>query len=268
MKIFSPSQNRRAFTMVEIAICLAIIGIGLVGIIGVLPYGMNTQRDNREETVIGQDASHLIELIRNGTRGADDLTNYVVAITNTVTFYDGLGIVKGTDVYGYTFAASSLNGGSISHLFDLNCGTNIIGLLSTPEFLTNIYGGFGMRPLPNVFHGGYSNHVVAYVRSISGLAAEKPPQDNQIMREDTFTYRLFVLNAPVVQDSNTVNLAYNRLIGGTFHELRMTFLWPLLPNGQTGSGRHTFRTAIAGDLRPDPNNGWFYYGPQTFSTQP
>ena len=38
-----------AFTMIEIAICLAIIGIALVAIIGVLPLGMNVQRDNREE---------------------------------------------------------------------------------------------------------------------------------------------------------------------------------------------------------------------------
>ena len=50
---FRPTNNRldtAAFTMVEIAICLAIIGFALVAIIGVLPIGMNTQRDNREET--------------------------------------------------------------------------------------------------------------------------------------------------------------------------------------------------------------------------
>ena len=33
----------------------------------------------------------------------------------------------------------------------------------------------------------YSNHIVAYVRSISGPAVEKPPQDNQILQEDTFS---------------------------------------------------------------------------------
>jgi len=75
------------FTMVEIAICLAIIGFALVAIIGVLPIGMNTQRDNREETIINQDATVFIEAIRNGARGLDDLTNYVYAITNTWTCY-------------------------------------------------------------------------------------------------------------------------------------------------------------------------------------
>src|ERR1039458_5936414 len=70
------------FTMVEIAISLAVIGIALVAIIGVLPIGMNTQRDNREETIINQDATVLMEAIRGGARGLDDLTNYVYAITN------------------------------------------------------------------------------------------------------------------------------------------------------------------------------------------
>src|SRR6185295_6427834 len=87
-------SRRHGFTMIEIAICLAIIGVALVGIIGVLPYGMNTQRDNREETVIGQDASLLVELIRNGSRGADDLTNYVIAITNYQVAY-GVDAVPG-----------------------------------------------------------------------------------------------------------------------------------------------------------------------------
>ena len=60
--------------MIEIAISLAIIGIALVAIIGVLPLGVNVQKDNREETIINQDATVLVEAIRNGARGADDLT--------------------------------------------------------------------------------------------------------------------------------------------------------------------------------------------------
>jgi len=53
----------------------------LVAIIGVLPYGMNVQKDNREETIINQEATVLMNAIRSGAQGMDDLTNYVVAIT-------------------------------------------------------------------------------------------------------------------------------------------------------------------------------------------
>ena len=85
----SPPATRRssAFTMVEIAISLAVIGIALVAIIGVLPLGMNVQRDNREATVINQDATVFIEAIRDGAQGLNDLTNYVYAITNYWTEY-------------------------------------------------------------------------------------------------------------------------------------------------------------------------------------
>ncbi len=88
--------------MIEIAMCLAIIGFALVAIIGVLPLGMNTQRDNREETIINQDATVLLEAIRNGARGLDDLTNYVYAITNYWTLYNPDGTVKKAACNGYS----------------------------------------------------------------------------------------------------------------------------------------------------------------------
>src|SRR5262249_16641536 len=50
-------HSQSAFTMIEIAICLAVIGFALAAIVGVLPLGMNVQRENREETIINQDAS-------------------------------------------------------------------------------------------------------------------------------------------------------------------------------------------------------------------
>jgi len=76
------SAGTRAFTMIEIALCLAIIGFALVAIIGVLPTGMGVQKDNREETIIDQDATVWMDAIRNGAQGYNDLTNYIVAITN------------------------------------------------------------------------------------------------------------------------------------------------------------------------------------------
>ena len=59
-------QGERAFTMVEIAIAIGVIGFALVAIIGILPIGMNSQKDNREDTVISQDAPYFLEAIRNG----------------------------------------------------------------------------------------------------------------------------------------------------------------------------------------------------------
>ncbi|HEY5298990.1 MAG TPA: type II secretion system protein [Verrucomicrobiae bacterium] len=271
----STFNSCRAFTMMEIAISLAVIGIALVAIIGVLPLGMRVQRDNREQTVINQDATVFIEAIRNGARGLDDLTNYVFAITNYWTKFDGNGsFVTGNNGNngvnnGYDFNNISIASGSAFSAADsraLTSGTNIIGLLTTPEF-TDDYG----NPTNNLFSGGYSNHIVAYVRSISGPATEKPPQDNQLMQQDSFTYRILCVNAPVATDTNSANLdsTYTRELAANLHELRLTFEWPQQPNGSLGTGRQTYRALIAGQIVRDPfYDSLYFYQPQSFTNAP
>ena len=205
-----------AFTLVEIAICLAIIGIALVAIIGVLPRGLDVQRENRERTVINQDATIFMDAIRNGARGADDLTNYV-----------------------YRVEVIDNNSAAFTN------GRDIIGLLTTP---------------------GFTNH--ANVHSISGPAGEKPPQDNPILRSDSFTYRLLSENFPVpTADSSN----YGKQLTNNLHELRLTFYWPILPNGLLPSRpfHQTFRTMIAGQIVQDTNNPNFYYFQnQSFTNAP
>jgi type II secretory pathway pseudopilin PulG len=258
--------------MVEIAISLAIIGIALVAIIGVLPIGMRTQRDNREETIINQDATVFIEAIRNGARGLDDLTNYVYAITNSWTLYNADGSVDHSGVNGYTYTAASAYGTPVPFMALTN-GANIVGLLSTPEFTTNSSGNF--LPISTLFsNNGYSNHVVAYVRSLSGPAVEKPPQDNLIIQADAFAYRILCVNAPVARDTNALALSlpygiYDKQLAASLRELRLTFLWPQLPNGSLGAGRQTFRTMVAGQMTQMltiTNGQWLYfYQPQSFT---
>ncbi|MGA2241009.1 MAG: type II secretion system protein [Verrucomicrobiota bacterium] len=293
----SAIRNTSGFTMVEIAICLAVIGIALVSIIGVLPIGMHTQRDNREETIINQDATVFIEAIRGGARGLDDLTNYVYAITNYWTFYKN-GITNNAGVNGYTNYPSFLTN-----------GVNIVGLLTTPEYTDN-----NGLPIPTLIYGGYSNHVVAYVHSISGPAVEKPPQNNDIVVGDSFGYRIFCVNAPVATDTNIFislwqPLVYNPFdrvmykwsywqatattaatdvpgssskwvkvsfypleLAANLHELRLTFLWPQQPNGSVGPGRQTFRTMVAGQIvqtQISTNSQWLYfYQSQSFTNVP
>jgi type II secretory pathway pseudopilin PulG len=268
--------------MVEIAICLAIIGFALVAIIGVLPIGMNTQRDNREETIINQDATVFIEAIRNGAQGLDDLTNYVYAITNYWTIYTPGGKVIRSGVNGYNHDSFSITPGYYTPFgFPINNGTNIIGLLSMPEYLDR--NGF-LSITTNVLTADsyYSNHVVAYVRSLSGPAVEKPPQDNVLLRGDannpgdSFGYRILCVNAPVAVDTNVFNppatdpvYNYAKQKNANLHELRLTFLWPQLPNGSVGPSRQTFRTQVAGQVMTIVVGGagghnLYFYQPQSF----
>src|SRR5688572_12385340 len=65
------------FTMVEIALSLAVVAFALVAIMGVLPTGMTVEKDNREDTLINQEGRFWLEAIKTGARGLDEITNYV-----------------------------------------------------------------------------------------------------------------------------------------------------------------------------------------------
>jgi type II secretory pathway pseudopilin PulG len=227
--------------MVEIAISLAIIGIALVGIIGVLPIGMRSQRDNREQTVINQDATVFMDAIRGGSRGLDDLTNYVFMVTNT---------------YAH-FAYSNFTSGA-----------EIVGLLSTPEYVD----ANNQPTIPA--NAAYSNRMVAFVYSISGPAVEKPPQPNgSLIRQSSFSYGVICENLPVQMNPYAAtNSAYGADLAANLHELRLTFSWPLLPNSQPplafyGTGHQTFRALIAGQLVLTTNN-LYYFQSQSFTNAP
>src|SRR5262245_30936115 len=122
--------HRKGFTIIEIALCLAIIGFALVAIISALPRGLTVQKRNREETIIGHDAEVWMSAIRSGARGYDDLTNYVLCITNFWTQINPNGSAgpSGTDYY--TPSNSSVTSIPASPNFPLTSGARIIGLLS------------------------------------------------------------------------------------------------------------------------------------------
>ena len=73
-------QHNAAFTMVEIAIALGVIAVALVAIMGVMPAGMATQKDNRQDTIINQDGAYLLEAIRTSAQNIPDLVNFAEVI--------------------------------------------------------------------------------------------------------------------------------------------------------------------------------------------
>jgi len=85
------SRGRAAFTMIEIAIALAVIAFALVAIIGILPTGLQTNRENREETIVNQDARLLIEAIKSGGRDlTSDLGAYVISTNKVLAPANGI----------------------------------------------------------------------------------------------------------------------------------------------------------------------------------
>jgi type II secretory pathway pseudopilin PulG len=274
----APSWCRRGFTIIEIALCLGIIGFALVAIIAVLPRGLDVQKRNREETIVGQDADVWMNAIRNGARGYNELTNYVICITNFWSEYNANYKITQSGNDYYTVSDSKVTSPLFTPTtsFTLTNGGRIIGLLTMPKLLSTTTPQ--PMPLPAYAFPPYqSNYVVAYVRAFSGAAVNNVPQTNTTILGDSFIYRMIVENFPYsAVDTNSfcldcpAALATNGMttdqltawwVGRTnlnrtvwmlqtnSHELRLRFRWPVLPNGQIPNyGLMTFRSMASGAL--------------------
>lgn len=244
-------RGQAAFTMVEIALSLAIIGFALVAIIHILPFGMTVQKENREETIINQDGTYWLEAISTGARGLNELPLYIIAITNYVTDYNASGSPAGQYALGFTPTTGDLG-------INLSSGETIIGLLSTPKFELQKQGAYR------------SNSVVAFVRAINGSAVDKPPQSNPDVLDTAFSYRMSVEMVPrnflpmADRGPTTSNLVYN------LYDLRLNFRWPLRPNGDTGLNHQSFRQALGGQMQVVPDNkaNLYFFQPNRYTRSP
>jgi type II secretory pathway pseudopilin PulG len=242
------ATSRSGFTMVEIALCLAIIGFALVAIIGVLPAGLNVQKENREETIINQDATVWLDAIRSGALGYDDLTNHVDRIVVSNIVHDAGGLVVGVATILAQHPGTPIPPDyATARLVHLNSGGKIVGLLTTPKYQPVISGG-----------GGYTNNVViAYCRAISGSAVEKTPQQTDPeVREQAFAYRMLVEVARsenVLVAGGATNLS-PLVLSGNLSDVRLLMRWPLrrpfspgLPDPPVAdTSRMTIRSEVSG----------------------
>lgn len=282
-----------AFTMIEIAIAVGVIGFAMVAIIGILPTGMNSQKDNREDTIIAQDAPYFINAIRNGEMRTNNnvLTNFVeeIVITN-VTPNPAPGATNILSYYNQTLNNNATND-------YLTNDMAIIGLLSTPECDTrNITTG----PYAATVGAGVVNEVSAVVRAMSGSPMQQqgansltafrylmtveivpwnyftqnplppfltPPVPTMVYPSPGYTPQYLAPPNMTVANYNQQRMNY---LMSSVHEMRVKFAWPvhLLPNGNIqsiGNGRQTYRTLICSHLTNYDGLHW-YFQPGTYTT--
>jgi len=258
----------RGFTIIEIALCLGIIGFALVAIIAALPRGLDVQKRNREETIIGHDADIFMSAIRSGAQGYDDLTNYVLCITNFWSAFDKNSrfVSSNYDYYTPTSSGVTSISGRAANDFPLTNGAHIIGLLSMPKTIPEF--------IPPATQPYQSNYVVAYVRAMSGAEVDKVPQSNPVILSDAFIYRMIVENFPYAPvDTNgicmdcvytngltagqmaarTNDLKTQMLLWANTHDFRLKFRWPVLPGGKILDFNATFRSMADGVLTNLPD---------------
>lgn len=253
MKPVVPSPVRRsaAFTMVELALCIAIIAIAMVAIMGVLPAGMGVQKQNREDTIISQEATHWMEVLRGGAVLFDDVTNYVDFVAVGRQRVDDTRVLTNFFVGPYfTIPASS----GLSPVRRLNHPELILGLLSLPKYDT----------IPNDFVANpttVTNTITAVVRAFSGSLNEKilpqavneQPSNNQLGFSFRYLLRVELIPVPTLpKDATPTSVRQFTAIERGLFDVRLTFEWPVVGqdfNVKSGANLRTYRTQVAAQNR-------------------
>ncbi len=199
-----------AFTMIEVALSLAIVGFAMVAIIGVLPTGLNVQQKNREDTIIMQDSGLLIEAIRSGLNSGA----LSVLAENMVTL----------QVSNSQGTATFVNG-------DLT-PREIVAQLCRPASEPN----------------GNTNQVFAQFRSLSGNLGERALTNSTVVfsylvQPEIRPYTNFLADTNSPYYTNFMGVITNNL-----HEVKLTFQWPVYESGAIGQNRQVVRTLISGRL--------------------
>jgi hypothetical protein len=231
----------QAFTMVEIALSLAVVAFALVAIIGILPLGMTVQKDNREDTLINQEGRFWIEALKSGSRGLKDLTNYVEQIKIEPRPNGPLPMIT-VENRENTYLTSD----------------DIVMLLSVPKY-------------EFVGTNRYTNRITARVKSITGPATEQAPfTNNPAAVPNVFRYELqteivprfplpreFVADKLIESTNNLPMARFNEGMGANLWDVRIILRWPVVERGTgwfVGNNRKTFRAQISGVLQWQSNN--------------
>jgi len=245
------------FTMIEIAIALGVIAFALIAIIGILPVGLNVQRETHQDEVIGQDGRFFLEAIRKGgpatNMGAntslDFLTNYVdyIAITSFTA--------NGTNITYYS------NNPTAAHYF--TNGAMILGLLTTPASYWPVYG-------QNL------NGVTARIRGLTGAATEQGGSNavtafRYFMNVEILPFNSISPYASEFADyipNDTNSLPAAIYLENNLYEIRLKFSWPVRPNQTAGPNRQTYRSLVSAHLVYNTNNAslYWFFQPNTYNT--
>jgi hypothetical protein len=111
---------------------------------------------------------------------------------------------------------------------------------------------------------------VALFRAVSGAASEKFPQNNPLVQDLAFAYRVvpevFTLAQPAPDTNHVSAVAYAQNLESRLHEVRLKYAWPVLPRGNFGNGRQTFRTMVGGRLQSFSVDGHpvFFFNPGVY----
>jgi len=185
--------------MIEIALCLAIIGFALVAILGVLPSGARMQEDTRGEAIIDQDAKYILDAIRAGPICPTE--------TMLVSRIDQLGTSDRIYLVSMTSSGTKVN------QIQLPVGGR------TDSNLVNMLTVFGTDR-----RNGITNRLELLMRSLSGPAT----MEAGVASDLAFRYKLTAWVEPYFH-TDVVTLDPGPLVSlyTNLYLLRLAYEWPV-----------------------------------------
>ena len=223
--------------MIEIALSIAIVAFAMVAIMGVLPTGLNVQKENRDDTLISQDGPFLIDAIRNGVTNLTDISNNLVWIElrrNNL-------LIGGQRYYQSNYNLSS---------------RQIIGYMSTPK----------VEP-------GTTNLLSLRARFLANSGGQA--QKASTTRDLAFSYLLSSEVVPFTPTPGLTTNVYDNLVTNLY-EIRVEVRWPVYGAGSndtnTGNYKQVFRALSSGHLRQEvvtnvnlTNTALYFFEPSVFA---
>lgn len=275
--------GRRAadgFTMIEIAISLAIVAVAMVAILGILPAGLTVQRENREDTLIDLEAEYYLHLIKNSGMQFGPVnigshvdqvtitrTNHLTGISNQVLYNQNLTVGLGNSWQSRQVIRKLLT----TPAWDLSSPD----LQYIPDARFTPQNGLVIEE---------ENVVRAVARAIGGSGAELTPANS----DNAFRYEMKISIHPVLTPaifsgygpnnrnsyvfddlSNTGPLGQGELLrqaalNQNLWDVELEINWPVNnfdPTSGTyvtGNNSKTYRTQVAGRLMQDQRSRNLY----------
>lgn len=241
--------------MIEIALALGVIAIGLVSIIGLMPFGLGVQRENKDETVIDHDARLMFEFLKAGVAETNDLDTlgrlwvHIVPdakdgkrkiwVTNTVITYE-LTTRKPLGTPDITVTELEV----VDPRTPVRLKPEQIALANVLS-VQSLAGAVQYNPAQNRLVVSRVQTAIL-LRALAGSAYDKYPQTNQTVTEMSFAYKLvrelFPIQSTEVPFNNSMGSANPPALPA--YEARLSFAWPAYGPNSTGYGRRVYRAII------------------------
>ena len=260
------TRNNRGFTMVEIALAIGILGIALVAIVGVLPLGLNVQKENREDTIIEQEGDFFLDILTNNRdfgRGRNTVATGQRGLTNRVDMIR----VQIRDLVSNSIASDLIySRAQTTGLVSNWAPRTIIDLLTRPYWTVDTWHTLRVD-------------TKAVVRAGVGSAVEQTPAFQDFGFRYELTSKIHPFSSPTefggdpelteiletLGERGSEELSRQRNLLNNLYEVTLELRWPVtdvnLDTGtyNVGSNLRTFRGLLGGSILQDTRSPVMYF---------